>query len=171
MVGGALCAAATTLNGLIGAVPIPLVMLSRDGWLPKGLGTLHPRFKTAYKYLFIYYLITMTPLVIGVNISAVTDMTLLGSYCQTAIFIFNMRKIPDLFPEQWEKSVFHMPRGVFNVIMWVCFIGACFNVYGQLTNSDAKTIAFNVAIMAVGIIYSLVWFKNVKPTVSYELES
>ena len=37
--------------------------------------------------------------------------------------------------------------------------------------ADAKTIAFNVAIMAVGIIYSLVWFKNVKPTVSYELES
>ena len=172
MAGGALCAAATTLNGLIGSVPIPLVMLSHDGWLPKSLGTLHPKHKTAYKYLFIYYIITMAPLFLGVDISAVTDMTLLGSYVQTAIFIFNMRKIPDMFPEQWAKSIFHMPKGVFNVVMWICFIGAVFNVIGQITNSDWKTIGFNVAIMAIGIIYSLVWFKSgkVHPTVSYELE-
>ena len=172
MAGGALCAAATTLNGLIGSVPIPLVMLSHDGWLPKSLGTLHPKHKTAYKYLFIYYIITMAPLFLGVDISAVTDMTLLGSYVQTAIFIFNMRKIPEMFPEQWAKSIFHMPKGVFNVVMWICFIGAVFNVIGQITNSDWKTIGFNVAIMAVGIIYSLVWFKSgkVHPTISYELE-
>ena len=55
MVGGALCASATTLNGLVGSVSIPLVMLSHDGWLPKSLGELHPKFKTPYKYLFIYY--------------------------------------------------------------------------------------------------------------------
>ena len=171
MVGGALCAAATTLNGLIGSVPIPLVMLSHDGWLPKSLGTLHPKYKTAWKFLLIYYFITIAPLFLGVNISAVTDMTLLGSYTQTAIFIFNMRKIPDMWPEQWEKSIFHMPRGVFNVIMWICFIGACFNVWGQITNSDIKTIAFNLAIMAIGVLYSLLWYKNTTPSVSYELES
>ena len=172
MAGGALCAAATTLNGLIGSVAIPLVMLSHDGWLPKKLGDLHPKFKTPYKYLMVYYVITMAPLFLGVDISSVTDMTLLGSYTSTAILIFNMRKIPDMFPEQWEKSIFHMPKSVFTVVMWICFIGAVFNVIGQITNSDWKTIGFNVAIMAIGIIYSLVWFKSgkVHPTVSYELE-
>ena len=170
MVGGALCAAATTLNGLIGSVPIPLVMLSHDGWLPKSLGTLHPKYKTAWKYLLIYYFITIAPLFLGVDISSVTDMTLLGSYTQTAIFIFNMRKIPDMWPEQWEKSIFHMPRGVFNVVMWVCFIGACFNVWGKITDSDPKTIIFNIAIMVIGVIYSLVWYKHATPTLSYELE-
>ena len=173
MVGGALCASATTLNGLVGSVSIPLVMLSHDGWLPKSLGELHPKFKTPYKYLFIYYFITMAPLFLNVDISSVSDMTLLGTYTQNTLFIFFMRKMPDMFPEQWEKSIFRMPRPVFNVVMWVCFIGACFNVFGQITNSDWKTIGFNVAIMAVGIIYSLVWFKSgkVHPTVSYELES
>ena len=42
MVGGALCASATTLNGLVGSVAIPLVMLSHDRWLPKTLGGPHP---------------------------------------------------------------------------------------------------------------------------------
>ena len=173
MAGGALCAAATTLNGLIGSVAIPLVMLSHDGWLPKKLGDLHPKFKTPYKYLMVYYVITMAPLFLGVDISSVTDMTLLGSYTQTAIFIFNMRRIPDMFPEQWEKSVFHMPTSVFTVVMWICFIGACANVVGQITNSDWKTIGFNVAVMVVGVVFSLTWFKTgkVHPSKSYELET
>ena len=173
MAGGALCAAATTLNGLIGSVAIPLVMYSHDGWLPKSLGELHPKFKTPYKYLMVYYVITMAPLFLGVDISSVTDMTLLGSYTSTAIFIFNMRKIPDMFPEQWEKSIFHMPKGVFNVVMWICFIGAVFNVIGQITNSDWKTIGFNVAVMVIGVIFSLSWFKTgkVHPSKSYELET
>ena len=173
MAGGALCAAATTLNGLIGSVAIPLVMYSHDGWLPKSLGELHPKFKTPYKYLMVYYVITMAPLFLGVDISSVTDMTLRGSYTSTAIFIFNMRKIPDMFPEQWEKSIFHMPKGVFNVVMWICFIGAVFNVIGQITNSDWKTIGFNVAVMVVGVVFSLTWFKTgkVHPSKSYELET
>ena len=173
MAGGALCAAATTLNGLIGSVAIPLVMYSHDGWLPKSLGDLHPKFKTPYKYLMIYYVITMAPLFLGVDISSVTDMTLLGSYTSTAIFIFNMRKIPDMFPEQWEKSIFHMPKSVFTVVMWICFIGAVFNVIGQITNSDWKTIGFNVAVMVVGVVFSLTWFKTgkVHPSKSYELET
>ena len=173
MVGGALCASATTLNGLIGSVAIPLVMLSHDGWLPKTLGELHPKFKTPYKYLLIYYLITMTPLVIGVDISSVTDMTLLGSYTQTTLFIFFMRKIPDMFPEQWEKSVFRMPRGVFQVLMWVCFLASLSNVWGQITNSDITTISFNVAVMVVGIVFSLSWYKSgkVHASKSYELET
>ena len=173
MAGGALCAAATTLNGLIGSVAIPLVMYSHDGWLPKSLGDLHPKFKTPYKYLMIYYVITMAPLFLGVDISSVTDMTLLGSYTSTAIFIFNMRKIPDMFPEQWEKSIFHMPKSVFTVVMWICFIGAVFNVIGQITNSDWKTIGFNVAVMVVGVVFSLSWFKTgkVHPSKSYELET
>ena len=172
MAGGALCAAATTLNGLIGSVPIPLVMLSHYGWLPKSLGTLHPKHKTAYKYLFIYYIITMAPLFLGVDISAVTDMTLLGSYVQTAIFIFNMRKIPEMFPEVGQ---IHLPyaqgrvqRGHVDLLYWCRF--QCYRPDHQLRLEDDP--GFNVAIMAIGIIYSLVWFKSgkVHPTVSYELE-
>ena len=173
MVGGALCASATTLNGLVGSVAIPLVMLSHDGWLPKSLGELHPKFKTPYKYLIIYYFITMAPLFRGVDISSVSDMTLLGSYTQTTLFIFFMRKMPDMFPEQWEKSIFRMPRPVFNAVMWICFFASLSNVWGQITNSDAKTIFFNVAIMVVGVVFSLVWYKSgkVHPSKSYELET
>jgi len=173
MVGGALCASATTLNGLVGSVAIPLVMLSHDGWLPKSLGDLHPKFKTPYKYLIIYYFITMAPLFLGVDISSVSDMTLLGSYTQTTLFIFFMRKMPDMFPEQWEKSIFRMPRPVFNAVMWICFFASLSNVWGQITNSDAKTIFFNVAIMVVGVVFSLVWYKSgkVHPSKSYELET
>ena len=173
MAGGALMASATTLNGLIGSVPKPLVMLSHDGWLPKSLGELHPKYKTAYKYLIIYYFITMLPLVIGVDISSVSDMTLLGSYTQTAIFVFFMRKIPDMFPEAWERSIFHMPRAVFDVIMWICFGGCVMNVWGQITNSTPTTLAVNVAVMIIGVVFSFSWYKTgkVHPSQSWEIET
>ena len=170
MIGGALCATATTLNGLIGSVTKPLVMLSYDGWLPKTLGDLHPKYKTPYKYLLVYYVITMLPLFLGIDISAISDMTLLGAYTQSALFIFFMRSLPDKFPKQWEESIFRMPRGVFTVIMWICFFAAASNVWGMLTGSDAKTIAFNVAFMVVGVIFSLTWYKSgkVHPAQSWE---
>ena len=170
MVGGALCATATTLNGMIGSVTKPLVMLSYDGWLPKTLGDLHPKYKTPYKYLLVYYIITMLPLFLGVDISAVSDMTLLGSYTQSALFIFFMRSLPDKFPEQWEKSIFRMPRPIFTVIMWVCFLAAASNVVGMLTGSDIKTIIFNVAFLVVGVLFSVSWYKSgkVHPSKSWE---
>ena len=66
-----------------------------------------------------------------------------------------------------------MPKSVFTVVMWICFIGACANVVGQITNSDWKTIGFNVAVMVIGVIFSLSWFKTgkVHPSKSYELET
>jgi len=173
MIGGALMASATTLNGLIGSVPKPLVMMSHDGWLPRSLGALHPKYKTAYRYLFLYYLITMAPLLLGVDISAISDLTLLGTYTQQALFIFFMRRIPEMFPEAWERSIFHMPRAVFEAVMWVCFVGSCLNVYGQIRNSDAATIAVNLAVMAVGVAFSLVWYRSgrVKVSPSWEMET
>ncbi len=173
MVGGALCAAATTLNGTIGSVTKPLVMMSHDGWLPKSLGVLHPKYKTPAKYLVIYYFITMAPLFLGFDISRVTDLTLLGSYSMTTLMVFFMRKLPDMFPEQWEKSVFRMPRGIFNVVMWICFFASLSNVWGQIINSDIKTVLFNLAVMAVGGIFSLTWYKSgkVHASKSYELET
>ena len=40
----------------------------------------------------------------------------------------------------------------------------------MLTGSDAKTIAFNVAFMVVGVIFSLTWYKSgkVHPAQSWE---
>ena len=57
--------------------------------------------------------------------------------------------------------------------MWICFLASLSNVWGQITNSDAKTIFFNVAIMVVGVVFSLVWYKSgkVHPSKSYELET
>ncbi|MBQ3076734.1 MAG: hypothetical protein IJC43_02645, partial [Clostridia bacterium] len=131
------------------------------------------KYKTAYKYLIIYYFITMLPLVIGVDISSVSDMTLLGSYTQQALFIFFMRKIPDMFPEAWDRSMFHMPRPVFNTVMWICFAGAVMNVWGQITNSSATTLAVNVAVMVVGVVFSLTWYKSgkVHASQSWEIEN
>ena len=162
MVGGALCATATTLNGMIGSVTKPLVMLSYDGWLPKTLGDLHPKYKTPYKYLLVYYVITMLPLFLGVDISAVSDMTLLGSYTQSALFIFFMRSLPDKFPEQWEKSIFRMPRPVFTFIMWVCFLAAASNVVGMLTGSDINTRSSVVAFLIVGVTFSVFGIRAAK---------
>jgi len=64
-----------------------------------------------------------------------------------------------------------MPRGVFNVLMWVCFGGCVMNVWGQIKNSTMTTLAVNVTVMVIGVIYSLTVYKSgkVTPTQSWEL--
>ena len=101
----------------------------------------------------------MAPLFLGVDISSVSDMTLLGSYTQTTLFIFFMRKMPDMFPEQWEKV--HLPYAQTRLQRGHVDLASsplCPTSGGRITNSDAKTIFFNVlAIMVVGVVFSLVW--------------
>ncbi|NLT57438.1 MAG: hypothetical protein GXX99_00560, partial [Clostridiales bacterium] len=95
---------------------------------------------------------------------------LLGSYVQTTLFIFFMRTLPKKFPEEWERSIFRIPVPVFNVLMVVCFLASASNVWGMLRNSDMKTILLNCAVMAIGVVFSLVWYNSgkVTPSVSWE---
>ena len=55
--------------------------------------------------------------------SSVSDMNSAGTYTQTTLFIFfDEKDAPDMFPEQWEKSIFRMPRPVFNVVMRILLL-------------------------------------------------
>ena len=61
-----------------------------------------------------------------------------------------------------------LPNG--NVLMVVCFLASASNVWGMLRNSDMKTILLNCAVMAIGVVFSLVWYNSgkVTPSVSWE---
>jgi len=102
IIGGALMAAATTLNGVIGSVTRSAVMMSIDGWLPKGMATIHPKYNTAWKWQIFYYCMTMMPIIFNLNISQVTNVTLLGSYLSSFFNIAGLFKLPKMFPEQWS---------------------------------------------------------------------
>ena len=166
MVGGALFAAATTLNGVLGSVAKPAVMMSYDGWLPKSMAVLHPKYNTPWKWQIFYFIMTMLPLILGFDIKKVTDLTLLGSYTMSALQIWGLRKLPQMFPEQWSKSMFRLPDGVFKVVMTICFLAALSNVWGMLSSSTMQNIAINVGVMAVGLGFSFIRWGSGKVTPS-----
>ena len=162
MVGGALFAAATTLNGTIGSVAKSTVMMSYDGWLPRSMAVLHPKYNTPWKWQIFYFIMTMLPLILNFNISQVTDITLLGSYTLTCINIWGLLKMPKMFPKQWEESMFHMPNGVFYVLMWICLAASVSNVWGMITSSTIENIIINVAVMVAGLAFSLIRWNSGK---------
>ena len=168
IVGGALMAAGTTLNGVIGSVTRPGVMMSVDGWLPRTMATLHPKYKTAWKWQIFYYCMTMMPLIVGFDISQVTNMTLLGSYTMTTLNIIGLFKLPKMFPDLWEKSMFRIPNAFFFPVMTLCTVVSANNIRGMFASSDMRSILVNIGVMSIGLIYSFVWWPKVTPTVSWE---
>jgi APA family basic amino acid/polyamine antiporter len=53
IVGGAMFALASTLNSQFAASTKPLLQGSSDGWLPRKLAYIHPKFKTPWVWLIL----------------------------------------------------------------------------------------------------------------------
>ena len=76
IIGGALGALATTINSSIAWVTKPLIQASEDGWFPKKLAKLHPEYKTPIYLLGLFYLVTIIPLIFGIDLNNLTNMVL-----------------------------------------------------------------------------------------------
>lgn len=170
MVGGALCALASSLNATIAWVTKPLLQACDDGWLPKKLAYLHPKHKTPVVLIGIYYVLTIIPILAGIDMDLITNSVLVCMYlCMMVTSIATMR-LPKLFPQQWEKSPFKCSQGVLNVLCIIATIVLGVQVYFNATMLSMQLLLVNVVLLAAAVIYALLRHRTgkVKMTISYE---
>ena len=76
-----------------------------------------------------------------------------------------------MFPEAWAKSQFHVPDGVFKILMLLTDVVLLIQASFMLGSMTPQLIIFNVAVLAAGFIWSFyrTGTGKAKPTVSYEL--
>lgn len=168
IVGGAMFALLTTLNASIGWMCRPIVQAAKDGWLPKVFGRLNARFGTPVNVLLLFYVIGLVPILAGLDISIVSSSTVILTSAVKVILCFTAIRLPKVMPELWNKSKFHVGKGLLNTFCIVGGLVATLQVLLMLATSAPLELVGNLVILAASVVYALAANKRVKMEVSYE---
>ena len=170
IVAGALGATATTLNVTVAYITKPLVQASRDGWFPKSMGELHPKYRTPYKWLIVWYLLCIVPIVFNFSVAQIADLVMFITYLRSIVYAIGYLRMPKMLPELWAKSIFHMPNWAYRLLMYSCAGVAAFQLISNALSAEVKMIIINLVVLAAAIVFSLARYKSgkVQMEISYE---
>lgn len=170
IVGGALGALATTLNANIAWVTKPLIQASEDGWFPRKLAGLHPKYKTPIYLLGLFYLVTIIPIISGINLGSLANMVMVLQYIVMIATSMATIRLPKLFPKEWEAS----PYKCKPMWLWTFCIAATLvliaQVYFNASSLTPTLLILNVVYLFGSYIYVHFRYNSgkVNMAISYE---
>lgn len=172
IIGGAWGALATTLNANIAWVTKPLIQACEDGWLPRKLAYLHPQYKTPLYLLALFYVITVLPIIAGIDIGSLANIVLILQYVVMIVTSLATVKLPKLFPKEWEASPYKCGKGLLWTICIASTIVLIAQVYLNASSLTPKLLFLNIAYLIIAYAYVYFRYKSgkVEMTVSYETE-
>ena len=170
IVGGAMFALTTTLNATLGWVTKPILQACVDGWFPKALGYVHPKYKTPMILLTIFYVLGMFPIITNFSMSQITTIAQIISKFFTVVLSMSVIFMPKVIPEIWEKSRMHCSNGM---LWFVGLLGATSTVaqFIILSANQPTWVWFaNAGLIVASFIYAYFMLKagKVHMEVSYE---
>ena len=168
IVGAAMFALLTTLNASIGWMCRPLAQAAKDGWLPSVFAKIHPKFGTPVPVLILMYVVGIIPVLIGLDISTVSSATAILSAIIKAILCFTTIRLITVMPALWNKSKFHVSKGMLYFLSILGGVVATFQAVLLLATSATSELIMNVVMIAAAVMYALIRNKRVKMQVSYE---
>jgi len=170
IIGGALGAIATSLNATIAWVTKPVLQACDDGWFPKALGYLHPKYKTPVVLLGFYYILTIVPIIFDIPMGTIVNTVLVLMYACMIITSLATIRLPKLFPEQWDKSPFKVKTGVLIFFSILASAVLLLQVYFNLSSLNTGLFIANIVILIAAVLFSLLRSKSgkVKMQISYE---
>jgi len=170
VIAGALLALTTTLNASFAWVTKPILQASVDGWLPKKLAYIHPKFKTPIPILTIFYVIGLLPIFFGFNIALIADMTVLLNNILFIFICYGVVFMPKRIPELWAKSKFHCSNTKLHIAALIGGFSAVISVILLLTELSYKEITGTFIISIIAAIFGYFRHKSgkVHMEISYE---
>ncbi|MDR0910598.1 MAG: APC family permease [Spirochaetaceae bacterium] len=173
MVGGALFALAANLNSLFATAPVSALQGSIDGWFPKKLSYISPRFKTPVVWLSIFYIIGLIPIFTGLDISDVMNLVLVVSQVLGIAGNFLIIRLPKVIPKEWAASKFHLSYPVLVIVAILSAGAGVFTGVVMIARSSLRLIVLNLIAIALILAFCLWRMKSGKvttPEISYETE-
>jgi len=170
IIGGALGALATSLNATIAWVTKPLLQACDDGWFPQKLGYLHPKYKTPVILIGIYYVLTITPILLGIDMDKITNSVLVCMYLCMMITSVATIRLPKLFPDEWNRSPFKCGQGTLTFLCGVATVVLAIQVYYNAMLLSKPILLANIGLLSAAILYALLRHRSgsVKMNISYE---
>lgn len=170
IIGGAMFALTTTLNATLGWVTKPLLQACVDGWFPRKMGYVHPKYKTPVILLTIFYVVGLVPIITGLSVSTVTTLALIVNKFFAVVLSMAVIMLPKKVPEIWAKSGVHCSNGM---LWFVGLLGASSGVAQFIilsSNQPTWVWIGNVILVGGAFVYAFFVHKSgsVNMEISYE---
>ena len=158
VVGGGICAVASTMLGVLAYMRSPILRVSDDGWLP---AVFKKTTKGGYPWVLyaVLYGVSLIPLVTGLDIEGVIGNTMIPTMIINVIMNLYCLRLPKLFPEQWEKRGLRYPRWLWNLCSVAGSIFCVMIIYNLFINLNAKAAALCVGELVVMFVIPFVTLK------------
>ena len=159
VVGGGICAVASTMLGVIAYIRTPVLRVAEDGWIPS---VFSKTTKGGYPWVtyLVLYVVSLLPLLFGLDIEGVVGNVMIPTMILNAFINFYCLKLPDQYPEQWEKRGLRYPRWVWNLCSVAGGIFAIMVIYNLFINLDGKAAAMCVGEVVVILVLAVVSLKK-----------
>jgi APA family basic amino acid/polyamine antiporter len=171
MVGGAMFALATTLNAQFASMTKAVLQMSVDGWMPKPLAYLHPKFKTPWTWLTLFYIIGILCIFTGLDIGGMASMILFVSQIMLVIINILVVRLPKVLPDAWAQSKFKVSNTALWIIMVLSVIFGIVQIWLLVSYMSLTSILVNLTFVVLSFLFCLWRVKSgqVHIEVSYEL--
>jgi APA family basic amino acid/polyamine antiporter len=172
MVGGAMFALATTLNAQFASMTKSVLQMSVDGWMPQKMGYLHPKYRTPWVWLTVFYVIGILCIFTGLDIGGMASMLLFVSQIMLVIINVLIVRLPKKLPEAWAKSKFKVSTPALWTIMVLSVIFGIVQVWLLVSYMTPTLILINAGFVAVVLGFCLWRVKSGKVHIetSYEYD-
>ena len=170
MVCGAMFALISTINAQYAWATKPIMQACDDGWLPKKLAYLHPKYKTPVILISILYILAVVSIISGLDISVLGNLSLISSNLIFVLINVFLWKLPKVAEEEWKVSSFRLGSTAMNLVVFFSTAAAVINVYLNAIQLSMPLVIGNVVLVVLAFCYS-VWrvnSKKVKMEISYE---
>lgn len=165
---GALFGLTGTMNSQIGGTMKPVMQACVDGWFPQSMAKLHPKFKTPTRLLGAYYLIAVLPIIIGWDISLISNTVLIIFNAIMMCLAILTTRLPKLEPEAWEASRFKVSQKTLTILSWLSGLALLAQILILAKNLSIWAMLGNVALLVFAYLFGTMRAKHVNMEESIE---
>jgi len=155
IIGGPIMALLSTLNSSYAYNAITIGQSCDDGWLPSLFGKRNKRGARIYILTFMYVL-GIIPILFGLSITVITNMTQLLMSSFAILNFFAYIKMPKLYPQAWKKSRFHLPDGLYYTICIISLAGFLIVLWKACLSMKPSLALMNIGAIAVLAVIGLI---------------
>ena len=155
VVGGAWFALISTLNSQLGWATKPVMQACEDGWFPRGLAHLHPKFKTPVYLLTIMYVLGFLPIVFDLDISIIGSITIIVYSLNNVLLCASLLGVNKIMPALWNKSKFKVSDGMIKFIVVISIVINLLQFVLLASDLTTPLLIGNIAVIAFAFLYSI----------------
>lgn len=159
IIGGAVFALTTSLLASIASLNYPISQIAEDGWLPK---CFTKKTKGGYPWAtqLTFYIISLIPILTGISFEAIVSLVMIPTMLITLYCNIKCISIPKKYPEQWKKSILHMPMPLYTAIMILGAAADLFIAYNLLVTLKPIQMLYVALAFGFCIVLAIIRVKT-----------